>query len=276
MRHLLVAGFVLALSTPLAAQQADYAAAMRRAHAHDAPTASPAVTRAARAPQGEMVQYGVQGGRALRGYLARSATAKGGPAVILIHEWWGLNDNIKAMADQFAAAGYTALAVDLFGGKVATKPDSALQLYQAAMKDVAGGEANLVSALGFLKGFGASKIGSVGWCFGGHWSLRTALAGGANVSGTVIYYGAPITDAKELGRLQAPVLGLFAAKDGGIPVAAVEQMAATAKGLGKRFDVTIYPGVDHAFANPSGGNYNKAAADDAMAKTLAFFAATLK
>lgn len=276
MRYLLVAGFVLATTAPLAAQQTDYAAAMRREHAHDAPAASPAVRQSAPAPQGEMVQYGVLNGRPSFGYLARSANFKRGPAVILIHEWWGLNDNIKAMADQFAAQGYTALAVDLFGGKVATVPDSAMKLYQAAMQDIKGGEMNLVSALGFLTGLGATKIGSVGWCFGGHWSLRTALTGGASVSGTVIYYGAPITDAKELERLKAPVLGLFAAKDRGIPVAAVEQMASTAKGLGKRFDLTIYPDVDHAFANPSGGNYNKAAADDAMAKTLAFFASTLK
>lgn len=266
------------LAAPLAAQQQDYAANMHRAHMGDAPVASPAsaAVHGAEALEGEVVTYGTVNGRALKGYLVKAAGGKQGPAVIVVHEWWGINDNIKQMTRNLAAAGYTALAVDLFDGKVATTPDAALKLYQGAMAAVPAGEANLGAAVKYLKGWGATSIGSIGWCFGGHWSLRTGLVGGADVQAVAMYYGAPITDVKELGRLKAPVLGLFGGKDGGIPVAAVREMQAAAKGLKKTFDVQVYENADHAFANPSGNAYDKTAADDAMARTLAFFKVNLK
>lgn len=271
-------------AAPLAAQSTapaaqDYAAEMRAVHAHDAPVASPAAA-AARAAIAEVetsdVVYGTVGGKQLKGWLAQPKGGKKGPAVVVIHEWWGLNDNIKAMAAKLAEAGYTALAVDLFGGQVATTPNVAMGLYQAAMKDVPTGEANVAAAVQYLKAWGATSIGSIGWCFGGHWSLRTGLAGGKDVQAVVMYYGAPITDAKELGRLQAPVLGLFGGADKGIPVEAVMQMQTAAKGLGLAFDVKVYDGADHAFANPSGKAYQKEAAEDSWAKTLAFYKANLK
>lgn len=256
----------------------DYAAAMHAAHAHETPTASGAALIAPRLPvAGEMVQYGTVDGKAVRGYLTKpTGTAKPGPAIVMVHEWWGINDNIKAMADRYAGEGYSVLAVDLFGGQVAATPDAAMKLYQAGMSNIAAGERNVAAAVSYLRANGATSVGSVGYCFGGHWSLRTGLAGGAQVNAVVIYYGAPITDAPSLSRLKAPVLGLFGGKDTGIPVDSVRAMEAQMKKAGRSVSIHVYPGAGHAFANPSGQSYDKATADDAWTRTLAFFKANLK
>jgi carboxymethylenebutenolidase len=116
----------------------------------------------------------------------------------------------------------------------------------------------------------------VGYCFGGHWSLRTGLAAGANVKAVVIYYGAPITNAQVIARLKAPVLGLFGGKDTGIPLDSVRAMETRIKQAGKTVTINVYENANHAFANPSGQAYNKAAAEDAWTKTLGFFKANLK
>jgi carboxymethylenebutenolidase len=116
----------------------------------------------------------------------------------------------------------------------------------------------------------------VGYCFGGHWSLRTGLAAGANVNAVVMYYGAPITDTKQLARLKAPVLGLFGGKDTGIPVDSVKAMEAKIVQGGGKMTTTVYADAAHAFANATGTAYNEKAANDAWAKSLAFFKANLK
>lgn len=261
--------------------QKDYTAAMMREHAHEVPTPSAGALIAPRNQvAGEMVDYGTVDGKTLRGYLTKPRTApktgaKTAPALIMIHEWWGLNDNIKAMADRYAGEGYTVLAVDLFGGQVATTADAAGKQYQAAMQNVAAGERNMSSAVDYLRSHGASSVGTIGYCFGGHWSLRAGLAGGDKVNAVVIFYGAPITDAKELARLKAPVLGLFGGKDTGIPLTAVRAMETALKEGGHSTTIHVYPDANHAFANPSGQSYNKADAEDAWTRTLAFFKANL-
>lgn len=255
----------------------DYAEAMHRAHANEAPTASGAARIAPRmAVSGESVVYATIGGKAVRGYLSTPANYRGGPAIVMVHEWWGLNDNIKAMADRYAGEGYAVLAVDLFGGEVATTSAAAMKLYQAGMANIAAGEQNVAAAVQYLRSKGATKVGSVGYCFGGHWSLRTGLAAGANLNAVAIYYGAPITDATQLGRLKAPVLGLFGGKDQGIPVDSVRAMESQLKKLGRPVTIEVYANADHAFANPSGQAYNATVAEDAWKKTLAFFAANLR
>jgi len=187
----------------------------------------------------------------------------------------GLNDNIQAVAKRYAGEGYTVLAVDLFG-RVATTPDSAMVLYQTAMKNVPAGEKNIAAAIGFLKAQGATAIGAVGYCFGGHWSLRTGLVGGNDIKAVVMYYGAPITNPTEIARLKAPVLGLFGGKDTGIPVDSVRAMEKVMKAAGRTVAINVYADANHAFANPTGQAYNAKAADDAWAKSLAFFRAQLK
>ncbi|HCT57054.1 MAG TPA: dienelactone hydrolase family protein [Gemmatimonas aurantiaca] len=263
---------------PQQQSQPDYAAAMHKEHAHEVPTASLGAGIAPRmAVVGDMVQYGTVDGAAVRGYLAKpKSAAKTGPAIVMVHEWWGINDNIKAMADRYAGEGYTVLAVDLFGGQVATTSDAAMKLYQAGMANIAKGERNVASAVDYLRKNGASSVGAVGYCFGGHWALRTGLAGGANVNAVVMYYGAPITAAPELSRLKAPVLGLFGGKDTGIPVDSVRAMEAQMKRAGRSVTIQVYPNAGHAFANPTGQAYDKATADDAWSRTLGFFKTNLK
>jgi carboxymethylenebutenolidase len=281
MRILRTITMLCAAGAPLIAQaprQADYADAMHAAHGRETPTATPAALIAPRtAVVGTDVMYGTVGGRMLHGYMAKpaNAAAGNGRAIIVVHEWWGLNANIKSIVDRYAGEGYTVLGVDLFG-RVATSPDTAMVLYQTAMKDIGAGEQNIAAAIAYLKSQGATKIGAVGYCFGGHWSLRTGLVGGNDVKAVVMYYGAPITDPAQLARLKAPVLGLFGGLDRGIPVDSVRAMERSLKSSGRTVSINVYADANHAVANASGQAYNAAAADDAWKKSLAFFAANLR
>jgi carboxymethylenebutenolidase len=253
---------------------------MAAEHQHDRPAATPAATAAPAQPVGaEEVDFGEVQGKPVRGYMARPRTPPAGahlPGLIVIHEWWGLNDNIKAVTRRLAGEGYTALAVDLYGGKVADNPDAAKQLAGAAMSNRDGVLATLRAAHAYLERQGASKVGVIGWCFGGGWSLQTALEIPQGIDAAVMYYGQPEKDRARLERLRAPLLGLFGADDKSIPPAAVHELEATLKQLGKTADFHIYEGAGHAFANPSGTNYRPAAAEDAWQRTVAFFKQHLK
>lgn len=252
---------------------------MRGQHDGDAPTATGATAGAdTLAVVTERVTYATLDGQDVSGVLARPEAAEGGlPGVVVIQEWWGLNDNIEAMARRLAAQGYVALAVDLYGGQVATTPDDAMRLMRAAMADEDGLVDNLRQAVAFLADdIGAPRIGVIGWCFGGRWSLRTALAVPDRVDAAVIYYGQPITDAARLGALSMPVLAFFGEADGSIPTDSVAAFAAALDEAGVRHAVTTYPGAPHGFANPSGQGYTPAAAEDAWAQTTAFFEEALQ
>ncbi|WP_238858214.1 dienelactone hydrolase family protein [Faunimonas pinastri] len=191
------------------------------------------------------------------------------PAVILIHEWWGLNDQIKSVAAELAEQGYIALAVDLYGGTVARSPDEA----QAAMKAVDSKEAteSLAGAVDYLRGHKDStgKVGTVGWCFGGGWSLNTALA--APVDACVVYYGSVAKKAGELQNLHCPVLGQFGTEDDHINKEMVEGFEAELKKAGKSELFTAYwYDADHAFANPTGARYDAEDAKLAWDRTTEF------
>ena len=284
------AAFLTALVTTLAMTPtladddaaAAHAAKMDLEHQHDAATASPATTpEPAQAVLGEEVIYATLDGVAVKGYLAKPVQPGAGgkplPALIVIQEWWGLNDNIRAMARRFAGEGYAVLAVDLYEGKVATTSDTALAAMQAAMEKPARLVANLKQAHAYLTTkLHATKIGVVGWCFGGGWALETALAIPDGIDAAVMYYGRTQSDPKALASLQAPLLGLFGGKDQGIPVDGVRQMEHELVKLGKKATIVVYPEADHAFANPTGNRYLAGPAADAWAKTIAFFAQHLK
>lgn len=259
-------------------EDAEHVQAMVAEHARDAPTANAADVEPGQPVVGEEVTYGTVDGRALTGYLARPQAAAGDlPALIVIHEWWGLNDNVRAMARRFAGEGYTVLAVDMYADQVAEEPARAQELMMQVMESPQTGVQNLQAAAEYLSQTArAARLGIVGWCFGGGWSLRGALAMPERIDAAVMYYGQPITAAGELQRLDAPLLGLFAAKDQGIPVAQVREMERSLQQLGKQAEVVVYPGTDHAFANPSGGNYDAAAAADAWQRATRFFAQHLK
>jgi len=256
----------------------DYLSRMAEEHAGDAPVASPAAKTdpAAQVVADDVVYAGVEG-KDISGYLARPATGGERPGILVIHEWWGLNDNIRAMARRLAGEGYLALAVDLYQGEVAEDREKAGRLARGVQGRADQVIDNLRQAWHFLKQEqGASRVGVVGWCFGGGWSLRTALALGDGIDATVIFYGRLVTSADELEALASPLLGLFGSEDRGIPVETVREFEAALASLGKDASIHVYEGADHAFANPSGTRFNAEAAADAWAKTLAFFAEHLE
>jgi carboxymethylenebutenolidase len=197
------------------------------------------------------------------------------PAVIIVHEWWGLNDHVRHWADRLAADGYVALAVDLYGGQVATDADTAMSLMKAVDENTA--HAILSAAKGYLAGdprFTADKQAVIGWCFGGGWALRQAIAD-PDLDAAVIYYGHPITDAAALAKINAPMLGVFANQDEAIPPAAVDDFAKAVDTAGKSIELHRYDAV-HAFANPSNAKYDQKSAADAWDHVRSFLAKHLK
>lgn len=275
---LLVSGLLCAPAV-IAMSDRQYLLAMQAMHMRDAPVASPA-TRAkpAQPIQHREVAYATINGRPVRGYLAEPLHAQSAlPAIIVIHEWWGLNDNIRDMADQLAGEGYAALAVDLYHGKSATTPAQAITLMQAVLADKAAAGSNLRQAYAFLHGSEhAPRVGVIGWCFGGGWSLETALMLPDQLSAAVMYYGRPVDNVAELSKLKMPLLGFFGEQDQGITPAAVRAFQAALKDAHVNAEIHEYADAGHAFANPSGENYRPAAAADAWRRTLTFFARYLK
>ncbi len=269
----------VACAQPPSTPAPDPTAAMAHEHAHDAPAPSPAVGRAGGAHEvaTRSVDYATVGGKSVSGAFAQpKGWKKGGPAVIVIHEWWGLNDNIRDLARQLASHGYAALAVDLYQGKNAPEPAAAQALMKEAMGNRAAIEDNLRQAYAFLEKEGAGKVGVIGWCFGGGWSLQTGLLLPDKIDAVVMYYGFPEADRARLAKLQAPLLGLFGEKDEAIKVEMVTQFQAALGDLGKNAIIRTFPGAGHAFANPSGGNYVAAAADEAWKLTLYFLGEHLR
>jgi len=254
---------------------------MATAHVHgdDEPVATPVAELAPHQPvSGAPVEYATLEGKPVTGYLARPVDAPGNaPALIVIHEWWGLNDNIRQVTERLAGEGYTALAVDLYLGDVADNPKQAVQYMQGLMGDVDTANENLRQAFAYLENeAGAPRVGVVGWCLGGQWSLRTALLLPKQIDAAVIYYGSLNTDPDALATLQMPVMGNFAENDPLIPLDSVEAFRSTLQAQGKDVDVKVYTGAKHAFSNPSGTAYDAQAAADAWARTTAFFAAHLQ
>jgi len=193
------------------------------------------------------------------------------PAVIMIHEWWGLNDDIRAMADRLAGEGYIVLAVDLFGGNVATTPEEARLRMLSVVENPEPASENIRKAYEFVNATaGAPRIGSLGWGFGGGWSLNTAMLFTEELDATVTYYGPVTEDEDRLRAINSPILGLFGAEDKGITVDSVQLFEAALERLRKNYEIHIYPGADHAFANSSGPAYDAAAAEDAWQKTVEF------
>ncbi|MBK8233850.1 MAG: dienelactone hydrolase family protein [Candidatus Eisenbacteria bacterium] len=221
--------------------------------------------------KGEMVQLGEA-----KGYLSLPPGAKGPlPAVIVIHEWWGLNDHIKHWADRLAADGYAALAVDLYRGELATTPDRAMELIKA-VEDEPSLKA-LRAGIDFLESdprVKATHIGSIGWCFGGHWSLRTALLD-PDLDACVLYYGRPVTEVAQLAGIKAEVLGVFGTQDASLPEETVGGFEAALKEAGVKARILRYDAV-HAFANPSNPKYDQVSAGKAWDEVRELFGRTLK
>ncbi|SLN32520.1 dienelactone hydrolase family protein [Oceanibacterium hippocampi] len=206
-------------------------------------------------------------GRTVTGALALPETTPAS-AVMLVHEWWGLNDQIKSVAADLAREGYVALAIDLYGGQVATTPDAAKTYMTGVKPDEA--TATVAGWLRWLKAHekAGGKVATVGWCFGGGWALNAALA--EPVDATVVYYGNVAKSAEALAPLQGPVLGHFATRDGWINKEMVDGFESAMTKAGKSFETHWYE-ADHAFANPSGGRYDQADAELSWKRTLDFY-----
>jgi carboxymethylenebutenolidase len=219
---------------------------------------------------GQMVQF-ASNGAATDGYLAIPESGKG-PGVIVIQEWWGLVPHIKNVCDRFAAAGYVALAPDLYHGKATTSPDEAGKLMMALQIDKA--EKDLRGAIQYLlshESTSGSKVGTVGFCMGGALSLYAATMN-PQVGACVIFYGGHPNVKPDLEKLQAPVLGLYAERDGFATPQAARELEQKLKALGKSCEIHIYPDADHAFFNDDRPEvYNDAAARDAWQRVLKFF-----
>lgn len=209
------------------------------------------------------------------GFFTRPADEGEYPGVVLIHEWWGLNENIKDMARLLADEGYAVLAVDLYDGEVATESSEAGKLAGAARENAEKSVNNMRAAVSYLRERSNGRIGSLGWCFGGQQSLRLALSG-EEMDATAIYYGHLVTDKEELSMISWPVLGVFGAEDSSIPVESVNAFEQALNELGVDNEVYVYPDVGHAFANPSGSRYAPEETKDAWEKTVAFLDGALK
>lgn len=226
----------------------------------------------AKAPQVETEMVNYYGNAS--GYLAQPTKSQGKlPAVVMIHEWWGLNDNIKDMAKELADEGYVVLAVDLYDGQVATTSEEAQPLAASVGENSDVAVENLNGAVAYLSGLetvDSSRVASLGWCFGGGFSLQLALNADEPLAATVIYYGTPVTDEQELSSITWPVLGVFGSEDQSIPVEEVNEFEAALDANSITNEVYVYDGVGHAFANPSNPGYAPEETADAWAKTLNF------
>ncbi|MFI5154310.1 MAG: dienelactone hydrolase family protein [Chitinophagales bacterium] len=203
-------------------------------------------------------------------FRAKSATSN---YLFVIHEWWGLNDYIKQESETLwnDLGNINVIAIDLYDKKVAATREDAVKYVQAVTTDRA--QAIIKGAIGYA-GLSA-KIFTMGWCFGGGWSLQASLLAGSQAAGCVMYYGMPEKDVEKLKSLHADVLGIFGNKDQGITPKVVDEFAENMNKAGKKLTVKRYDAV-HAFANPSNPGYDKAAKEDAYIATLAFLKERLK
>jgi carboxymethylenebutenolidase len=216
-----------------------------------------------------MLEYPDADDETLMGYLARPSEGEAAPAIIVIQEWWGLDEHIKDLARRFAQEGFVALAPDLYHGKVATEPDEARKLVMEL--DMAEAVTEIQQAVDFLQAqtyVSSDKVGVIGFCMGGGLVLQTALKEEDMAAG-VVFYGSPLKP-EEAGQVKAPILSFIGTADR-IPVADIEAMhqAFEAAGIANKFQV--YEGAEHAFFNDARPSYNEKAATDAWPQTLAWF-----
>lgn len=212
-----------------------------------------------RAPAQTNVTYRAPDGTTLEGYLALPESGSGPfPAVLMIHEWWGLNQDIAALADALAEEGFVVLAPDAFRGSVAATPqDARRQVTETPREQIFG---DIDAALDFLMKHprvNGNRVGSIGFCFGGTHSMLLGTRRSDLAAVATFYGGGPITDASNLGQLgrRAPVLGVFGEEDGSIPVSEVQQFEAALESRNADATITIYPGVGHAFVGSE--NYDQ-------------------
>jgi carboxymethylenebutenolidase len=222
--------------------------------------------------KGEMITFNTPDGKTGSAYEVKTEKP-GSKFMLMFHEWWGLNDYIKKEAEELQSqlGDVTVLALDLYDGKVATNQDEAGKYMKEVQND---------RALNIIKGAvdyaGTDAVfGTIGWCFGGSWSLQAAIELGDKCKACVIYYGMPEQDLNRLAKLKAPVLGIFAKQDGWITPEVVAKFEENLKSLNIPVDIKEYDAV-HAFANPSNPKHDVEATKDAKEKSLSFLKEKMK
>jgi len=218
---------------------------------------------------GKMMTFDAADGKQANAYFI-AAKKKSNKYLIVIQEWWGLNENIKMESDKYYTdlGDVNVIAVDMYDGKVAATPDSAMKLMRGA-------DMGRMTAImqGAIKYAGSkASIYSVGWCFGGMWSLQTAILAGPQAKGSVMYYGRPETNMEKLKSIQCDIIGFFGNLDQSPSPTMVNDFEKNMKEAGKNLAVNRYQ-AGHGFANPSNPSYNAAAKEDAYAKAIAFLKA---
>ncbi len=193
------------------------------------------------------------------------------PAVIMFHEWWGLDDNIRVIAETLAAEGYIVFAVDLFAGKTATSPAGARELVTSVVENPDIAVANVRNAYEFVRDTaGAPRVGVLGWGFGGRWSLETAIEFGDELDAVVVYYGQVSDDEDKLRPMTAPLLAHFGTDDKQISADSIKAFDESLQRLRKNYEIRMYAGMDNSFASLKSNNYDREAADEAWQSTLEF------
>ena len=215
---------------------------------------------------GKMIQFSTPDGKKANGYLVK-AKKKSDKWLFVYQEWWGLNDHIKRQADVFyndLGSDVNVLALDMYDGKIATDAKEAGAMMQGVVESRL---ENIVKG-GFEYAGKNAKVANVGWCFGGGWSLKSAIIGGKQNIGSVMYYGMPVKDIEKLKMLNSDVLGLFATEQW-ISKEVIEEFAANMKTAGKTLTYRIFP-AEHAFANPSNPKFDEAAAKEAYSMAITY------
>ena len=221
-------------------------------------------------PDTALVPIGVES-HATQAFVAWPSKRQGAPAIVVVQEWWGLNDQIRDVARRLSREGYVAIVPDLYHGKVASDPELAHELSRALDGDSALGD--LAGAITWLRETpetAKSRIGVVGFCLGGGLSQRLALKH-PELSAAVMFYGPPETDPQALRTLLVPLQAHFGATDQGIPPSRAEELRRGLRVAGKVGEVYVYPGAGHAFMNDTRPSYHRDAARQAWARMLAFF-----
>lgn len=199
------------------------------------------------------------------------------PALVVVHEYWGLVDWVKEQASKLADQGYVTLAIDLYRGRTAATPDEAHELMRGVPEDRAARD--LLAAFHYLaaqKTVDPKRIGDIGWCMGGGYALDLAMAE-PSLKAAVINYGRVVTDPERMKRENAAILGIYGGQDRGIPVADVHQFEQKMKSYGKNVEIKVYPDAGHGFENPNNqAGYRAADTADAWKRTVEFLQANLK
>lgn len=222
--------------------------------------------------EGIEMPYGETEDALLRGFFVYpSNMVEPLPAVIVVHEWWGLNDAVREAATRIAEQGYMVLAIDLFQGETASTTADASVLARKLLETPGFAERNLRAAHSFLtEAADAPTVATLGWSLGGYWAVEATRFLPDEFAAVVVYYGQPDADPDMVATISAPVLGLYGGADRSIPAESVRAFREQAKALDKPVEVVIYPRANHGFANPDDSRYDNRTAEQAWRRTAEF------